>query len=347
VARVTERTFLELNKIAPASSDSYRAAVEWFESWALDNRIPWSVAAELDLALVEFFEEIYFAGHEGGAASALLAALEHFHPTLAGLRASQLPRARSALKGFKRLAPGYSRAPLPWLAVLAMIGAASFLRIPMFPLQLALGFWCYLRPSELTRLTGHSLVAPVPASGIAAWALLLAPSALGRPSKTKEFDESILLDMLWIPGLHQFLMRLKTGLGSRRIFPMDYLEFLTSFRRCAETAGVAGLAPHPYSLRHGGASHDVLYGLRPIALVKRRGRWKADSSVRRYEKHARVLREIERLPAQTVAYAQVVERRLVPILSGAEVAPRPPVPPRMPGPLRRPAWRSAVEPRSR
>ena len=190
-------------------------------------------------------------------------------------------------------------------------------------------------------------MAPVPASGIAAWALLLAPSSLGRPSKTKEFDESILLDMSWIPGLHQFLLRLKTVLGSRRIFPMDYLEFLTCFRRCAETAGIDGLAPHPYSLRHGGACQDGLYGLRPLTLVKRRGRWKADSSVRRYEKHARVLREIERLPAKTVAYAQVVERRLVPILSGVEVAPRPPVPPQKPGPLRRPAWRGSVEPRSR
>ena len=64
-----------------------------------------------------------------------------------------------------------------------------------------------------------------------------------------------------------------------------------------------------------------------LVEVKRRGRWAADSSVRRYEKHARVLRELERLPADVIAYAKVVERRLVPILAEEERAPPPPRPP--------------------
>ena len=48
--------------------------------------------------------------------------------------------------------------------------------------------------------------------------------------------------------------------------------------------GVALLKPVLYSMRHAGPSNDVADRLRQFRDVKKRGRWAADSSVRRYEK---------------------------------------------------------------
>ena len=43
----------------------------------------------------------------------------------------------------------------------------------------------------------------------------------------------------------------------------------------------------PYSLRHGGASHDAVTGHRNLAQIKARGRWRVDCTVQRYKwKHA-------------------------------------------------------------
>eukprot|EP00974_Lingulodinium_polyedra_P015541 1505344-Lingulodinium_polyedra.AAC.1 len=54
-----------------------------------------------------------------------------------------------------------------------------------------------------------------------------------------------------------------------------------------------------YQLRHGGPSHDRLHDLRTRGAVKDRGRWASDSSLRRYEAHARVQQVMQKLtPAQ-------------------------------------------------
>ena len=50
-----------------------------------------------------------------------------------------------------------------------------------------------------------------------------------------------------------------------------------------------------YSLRHGGASDDFLTKRRTLPEIKHRGRWRADSSVRRYTKIARALKELEKM----------------------------------------------------
>ena len=46
-----------------------------------------------------------------------------------------------------------------------------------------------------------------------------------------------------------------------------------------------------YQLRHGGPSHDRRSRTRSLAEVKQRGRWASDTSVRRYEAHARLQQE--------------------------------------------------------
>ena len=63
----------------------------------------------------------------------------------------------------------------------------------------------------------------------------------------------------------------------------------------------------PYTARHGGASHDAATGFRSQEGIKRRGRWLVDGSVRRYEKHALLNKQLARLSKQQLrAFEQKV-----------------------------------------
>ena len=193
----------------------------------------------------------------------------------------------------------------------------------MFGLALLIGFLCYLRPGELVQLRVTNLIEPCRGAGTISWAILIAPFLLGRTSKTKQFDESVLLDPpeLRTPGALQALRRLLTAALARSptggsLWPFDLKQFESLWQRVVELSGVARLAPHLYSLRHGGASFDMLTKRRKLAEIKDRGRWRADASVTRYKKEALILQEVAKLSEQTRAFGMRVERDLGLILEG-------------------------------
>ena len=65
-------------------------------------------------------------------------------------------------------------------------------------------------------------------------------------------------------------------------------------RKAAESLKISFV---PYQLRHSGASWDVARSYRNIHEVQRRGLWKTNTSVARYEKHGRMIAEYEKLDA--------------------------------------------------
>eukprot|EP00973_Karenia_brevis_P034263 4726174-Karenia_brevis.AAC.1 len=65
-----------------------------------------------------------------------------------------------------------------------------------------------------------------------------------------------------------------------------------------------------YSLRHGGASEDLLRGRRRLQEVMRRGRWQSESSLRRYSKEGLLAQELAKVPASTLSYGVAVDASL-------------------------------------
>ena len=108
------------------------------------------------------------------------------------------------------------------------------------------------------------------------------------------------------------------------MWDLTYPRYLAGFHRCSEVSGVSTIEAHPYTLRHGGASDDALKRRRSFQGIQDRGRWRTEASVRRYKKHARVMKEAERLPKATREYGLAVERSLGPILLGHASSPAPP-----------------------
>ena len=89
------------------------------------------------------------------------------------------------------------------------------------------------------------------------------------------------------------------------------MKELTRFLRDAlEALQMDHMGVELYSLRHGGASDDFLTKRRTLPEIKHRGRWRADSSVRRYTKSARALKELEKMPKDSLSLAMLLEQDL-------------------------------------
>ena len=321
-ARSFGQYFLEVNKVTRPAALMYDRYFRNFQAWASSNSLPLNTSDDISLAVLEYLEDLYFQGHNHDSGEKVIAALEYSVP---GIRSAKvLDRAKTALKGFRRLAPGLSRAPLPWIGLCALVGAALHINELEFAQCLIFLFRTYLRPSECLGLRVDQLVPPLPGSGTNFWALLLAPEEEAVPTKTKEFDESILLDNPELVCLYPRFSTLKKRSGRDMVWSFDYRKFSSLFKRVSELAGLGQANLHPYMMRHGGASDDALRQTRSMEAIKRRGRWAADTSVKRYEKHARVLKSLECLPKPARDYGLVIESQLKSLLA---LKARPPAPP--------------------
>ena len=316
-------SFLETNTVRRPTANQYAKHLEELKAWMAQAGVDADDTQKLDLLLLEYLEHLYFLGFNHSQGDYLLSALRYHD---GGLNNRKLPRAHRAMQGFQRLAPGSSRAPLPYVAALAMAGCALASGCWEFALMLLLQFCCYLRPAELLSLTACQVIDPVRGSQTSHWALLLAPQEEKRSSKTNAFDESVLIDWLDLPALGRGLAWARRGKTARMsMWPYNQQQYNALFVRFAEMSGVSCLAPHPYSLRHGGASFDALHKRRTLGEIRLRGRWRTDSSVARYNKHARVLKEVERLPLSTRVYGEQIGRRINEYLDRVIVAPTPPL----------------------
>ena len=66
----------------------------------------------------------------------------------------------------------------------------------------------------------------------------------------------------------------------------------------------------PHVMRHSGPSNDRALHCRTIEEVQKRGRWLASTSLRRYEKSARLSRLVADLPMQALAKIQEHARKV-------------------------------------
>lgn len=183
------RSFLERKSVQPATELDYKERLDLYRSWAAAHRID-------DSAAVAYLEMLFFEGRHVSDGNRFLSAVPMHRPDLKqGLR--DLPRARLAAKGFRRLAPPAARLPLPFLALAPMI--AEMVRSKRYEAAAAtaLCLVLMLRPSEVLRARRMDLIPPAlgQKGRSASWSLVLHAAELGVTSKVGDQDESILLDL--------------------------------------------------------------------------------------------------------------------------------------------------------
>lgn len=176
-----------------------------------------------------------------------MAAVCHLHASCGRHGSKSLHRANRALKGWRRLAPGQSRKAFPlavWSAICVEMVRQQQVRMALFTI---LGLASYARPSELlSACRVFSLVPPTP--------MRICAAELGHPSKTNEFDDSLLLDtpylLPWAPTL---LKELRAQPRRQPLWDFMYSDYSHVFSQAAKSLNVEVT---PYHLRHSGPSID-------------------------------------------------------------------------------------------
>jgi hypothetical protein len=236
-----------------------------------------------------------------------------FDPRLSSRGAAALPRFGRALKAWTTLAPGNSRAPMPWLHLVLLVKELYVMEHPRLGLWALLCFVCYLRPSEGLAVLGQDILKP--SASAAHWGLQLHPAERAAPSKVGDYDDGIAIDAKFTPWLGICLGKLALQVGAEApLFPYNYLTAKNLFKVACEKLGLTD--PSPYRLRHGGASHDRAMNLRTLAEVKRRGRWVADSSLRRYDKGTLLQKTELAMHPELLRRARRVELELPKLVQG-------------------------------
>ena len=88
-----------------------------------------------------------------------------------------------------------------------------------------------------------------------------------------------------------------------KVWPFNLSEMARLFGQAVIACQCQALRPTLYSLRHGGASEDLLQG-RSINEVFRQGRWRSWGSLRRYGKEAKLQAELSKVPPAFLQYGR-------------------------------------------
>ncbi|CAE7713929.1 unnamed protein product [Symbiodinium sp. CCMP2592] len=314
-------TILQQASVSPDCLARYKRHWEEMEPMMLDGRGRLRPLARIDQALAEHLEDLYRDGEDLATVRYAVAAALFFKPELRSPAMTHLPKVKQGLAGWSKLCPPRSRLPIPYAVVALLALHALSLGLLEIAIYLLLTFSLYMRPSEGLRLRKKDVVRPSSRqTGFQHWSVVLHPLEVGVCSKTREFDECLQLDLPYHqplgPATYK-LLRLHQKRGEEHIFTIT-LENVTQFLERAqidlELKGLGEL--QPYRLRHGGASHDFVGKLRDLASIQMRGRWRSQSSVRRYQKGGRLTQLMQTLPLHVKKAAENAVRKLPAALAG-------------------------------
>ena len=207
------------------------------------------------------------------------------------------PLAHRALKGWDRLEPAQPREPLPWICVAAIAVELLLMQQPLAALATLLMFTMYLRPMELLESTIDQWTPPTSHLGgvYQFWVFTVRPVTSGKPAKNRLFDQSIALDRPELAWISEILVLLCQQKPQAQMFAPVSSQFALLFKEACVRVGISCLGPVPYSLRHGGVSHDIQERFRSLEQAQLRGRWLTWNMMRRYEKHGSLGKQLERL----------------------------------------------------
>jgi len=295
-------TILEMDSVRATTREAYLKMLAVLVAWCVEQGLGKPTARNLDALVARWMEADFLDGQQSARGNKMIAAVRFAFPAARRGGQLSLPRAAKALKGWRLRAPTRTRLPLPW-EVVALIAARLWEKgLPWMSFLTVLAFHCYLRPSEAHRLEVQDFVAPLGVGSHKRWCLVLFRFEGGLSSKTNEFDETVRMDLAEFSFLEAGLATItRRSPMSAKAFVFTQIEFAKNFGAAAANCEVEVLKPEPYQLRHSGPSYDRALGKRTLAEIKLRGRWKSDSSVRRYEKAGRVTQQLHRLSARVRA----------------------------------------------
>jgi len=278
-------TDLEAASVMPQTWQNYAKTVIQFRTYAALHQLELSSPDAVDLSLARYLDVLFSVNRDVNEAQKLYAAWCALYPAYGRLGTHRLPRVLRTLKGWNRRAPPKTRVPLPFVFMMGIAFEMATSGSPVAAVALMLAFTAYLRPSEGFKLKGVDLVRPRPPLSTC-YALNLHAEEHSSASKVGARNEALLLDDPDLSFLGPCLDSIRRQ-DLEPLLPIRYRDFVTAFRLAQGRLNLP-VWFIPYQARHGGPSHDMRLRRRSLLEIKMRGRWASDSSLRRYEAHARV-----------------------------------------------------------
>lgn len=267
-----------------ATLRAYSAEADRFAAWALQNGHAGCFADEryVDMAMANYIEHEFEVDPRRGRRHRCILAMcgvQHFFPYMQ----KRFPAAKRALKGWDRLVPGSQYAPMPAELAMAVVFELRRRGHPQEAVAVWLTFHCYLRASEVCGLRAEDVLIEA-VDGQAAVRLPLTKT--GREQSVTITDPALRLALQ-----HHMQGRCPKGPA----FPFARFHLASCIREVLKSWGLEDTFVPLHSLRHGGATTDMLAGV-PLEDIIARGRWTSSASTRRYLQMGRTLHLRTQLP---------------------------------------------------
>ena len=204
---------------------------------------------------------------------------------------------------------------IPDEVVYAQIGMLLSEGMVLQALCLGMQLNTYFRPGENFVIRVKDVIRPTankPEVG-----LVLAPSETKSITKTGKSDESVQINGHKAEWISKGLLELCMGRpGDEQLFPFLQEEYTTNFHKSLAMLSLGSYHFSPYSVRHARPSNDFLHHRRDLADIKNRGRWKSDSSVRRYTKATKLQQLAQEIDLRVTNYGNAVMANIDEIMAG-------------------------------
>ena len=149
-SEASQQSFLESQSVTLPVREDYSRRCRLFLDWAEAEALPSLTHQDIETALLEYFDLMFFEGRSAEDGDKLWSAVKFFEPALGRRGDLLMPRLPRALKGWHRLCPAMTRQPLPWLGLLAIISQLLCRGKIAVAVALLLQFSLYLLPGQLS-----------------------------------------------------------------------------------------------------------------------------------------------------------------------------------------------------
>eukprot|EP00933_Yihiella_yeosuensis_P058885 TRINITY_DN59656_c0_g1_i1.p2 TRINITY_DN59656_c0_g1~~TRINITY_DN59656_c0_g1_i1.p2 ORF type:complete len:186 (+),score=21.79 TRINITY_DN59656_c0_g1_i1:54-611(+) len=166
----------------------------------------------------------------------------------------------------------------------------------------------YLRPSECLRTSTDDVLQPT--NKMKTWGVIIGTP--DQPAKDTEIDDSVFAGgkkWEWLAYALESLWK-ATPANSLLFADLSLASFEHCMRKTMQKLGLEDLSLTPYTARHGSASLDHYANTMSLREIQRRGRWKSQASVARYNKSGKLQRQVNKLTNIQIRNAEDIEVNL-------------------------------------
>ena len=286
--------FLKRRRVSYKTEAIYNQHVIDFEAMTGEDLYSGITADYIDPILDKYVTDLYKDGYTSSHAHVVVFAIA-WHLTLPIRAPSCLVLTKASLKGFYRLSRDFARDPAPWEAW-CLIAKWLIDTDRTNGVDYAAALICmydhYLTPGEQVSLCFQHIVGSLDHQ----WGIIFdrsdEPRTTTQEQNVKITTGSSSPDRQWVCNV---VAALRSCAGEHDVnlhhFTLPQLE--RAFQRAIIALELDKLKLTPHCGRHGAAATDMLMGSTSLRAVQRRGRWRAMSSVVRFEKHGKLLRQLK------------------------------------------------------